>query len=581
MAMEMKSLAMLLVALWIVGIGRVMAQAVSPQQDPGQRLYDEQRARKRREQLEQSAAPITTPHGGRSNNAVPLDADVARVVEHGPTFEIDHIDLRGNTVLPRREADKIIAPFLHRRLGVRRINLLLRRLTSAFVRCGYITTRAYLGQQNLASGRLVVTIVPGTIEAFRVNGQAHPDRGVRWAFPTQTGNTLKLADLEQGVDQINRLRRNQAELRILPGQTPGGSIVELTNRPGKRFYYNFGMDNYGSRTTGRTRLRAGVETDNVLGLEEALTLDFVGSRDSNAVLFSAAVPYGYNTFSYTTFASEFQELIGNVALLYGRTVGQTLGWNRVVMRSHTDLASADATLSVRRAEREVNDIMLAPQRLSVLRIGYDQVHRFAADDGPASVTFGAGASRGLTILDAGEDPSGIPDDIAHSQFTKLDFAASVALPLGRFAGASWRYRGNLTGQWSRVGLFSSEQLFVGGAGSVRGYAEAAVAGDRGFVMRDELSWRRHGSATQFEISGHALYLEPYLFLDFGQVQYAGQQSWQRAAGAGAGIRARLRRRADRAAGAPSAELTVGCPLLKLPDSDSGNIVVMATLNWTF
>lgn len=572
---------MLLVALWIIGIGRAVAQAVSPQQDPGQRLYDEQRARKRREQLEQSAAPIAVPHGGRSNSGVPLDANVAKVIEHGPTFEIDHIDLRGNTVLPRREAERIIAPFLHRRLGVRRINLLLRRLTSAFVRYGYITTRAYLGQQNLASGKLIVTIAPGMIEAFRINGHAHPDRGIRWAFPTQTGNTLKLADLEQGVDQINRLRRNQAELRILPGQAPGGSIVELTNRPGKRLYYNLGIDDYGSRTTGRTRLRAGGEADNVLGVEEALTLDFIGSRDSNAVLFSMAAPYGYSTFSYTAFASEFQELIGNVALLYGRTVGQTLGWNRVVVRSHADLASVDATLSVRRAEREVNDIMLAPQRLSVLRVGYDRVHRFATDGGPASVTFGAGVSRGLTILDASEDESGIPDDVAHSQFTKLDFAASVALPLGRFAGLSWLYRGNLTGQWSRVGLFSSEQMFVGGVGSVRGYAEAAVAGDRGFVLRDELSWRRHGGAAHFEMSGHALYLEPYLFLDFGQMQYTGQQSWQRAAGAGVGIRARLRRRADHAAGALSAELTLGCPLLKLPDSDSGNAVMMATLNWTF
>ncbi|MGH8599477.1 MAG: ShlB/FhaC/HecB family hemolysin secretion/activation protein, partial [Burkholderiales bacterium] len=360
-----------------------------------------------------------------------------------------------------------------------------------------------------------------------------------------------------------------------------GSIVELTNRPGKRFYYNLGMDNYGSRTTGRTRLRAGVEADNVLGLEEALTFNFVGSRDSNAALFSMAIPYGYSTFSYTAVASEFQELIGNVALLYGRTVGQTLGWNRVVVRSHADLASVDATLSVRRAQREVNDIMLAPQRLSVLRVGYDHVHRFATDGGPASVTFGAGVSRGLTILDASEDESDIADDIAHSQFTKLDFAASVALPLGRLAGASWLYRGNLTGQWSRVGLFSSEQMFVGGAGSVRGYAEAAVAGDRGFVIRDELSWRRHGSAAHFGSSGHTLYLEPYLFLDFGQVQYADRESWQHAAGAGVGIRARLRRRPDHAAGALTAELTVGCPLLKLPDSDSGNAVVMATLNWTF
>ena len=49
-------------------------------------------------------------------------------------------------------------------LGARRIDLLLRRITAAYMQRGCITTRAYLAPQNLAAGRLVVTIVPGTVE---------------------------------------------------------------------------------------------------------------------------------------------------------------------------------------------------------------------------------------------------------------------------------------------------------------------------------------------------------------------------------------------------------------------------------
>ena len=94
------------------------------------------------------------------------------------------------------------------------------------------------------------------------------DWGTLAAFPVEAGDTLKLQDLEQGVDQINRLRRNQAELQILPGQTPGGSIVALNNHPGDRYRVNLGVDNYGSQATGRQRSRLGLDVDNPLGFQD-------------------------------------------------------------------------------------------------------------------------------------------------------------------------------------------------------------------------------------------------------------------------------------------------------------------------
>ncbi|WP_197368163.1 ShlB/FhaC/HecB family hemolysin secretion/activation protein, partial [Ralstonia solanacearum] len=179
---------------------------------------------------------------------------------------------------------------------------------------------------------------------------------------------LKLSDLEQGVDQINRLRRNQAEVQILPGQAPGGSVIALANQPGDRFRFSAGTDNYGSRATGTTRLRAGIDADNALGFQEAVSLSYIGTRDTNAAIVSAAVPFGYNTFSYTGSLSEYNSLIGDTALLYGRTFGHTFGWNRVIERDQAGRTAFDVTLTHRRSEREVNNLLFEPQSLSVLRV---------------------------------------------------------------------------------------------------------------------------------------------------------------------------------------------------------------------
>jgi hemolysin activation/secretion protein len=162
------------------------------------------------------------------------------------------------------------------------------------------------------------------------------------------------------VDQINRLRRNQAEMQILPGTTPGGSIVSLTNTPGDRFRFSAGTDNYGGESTGRTRIRAGLDADNALGFQEAMSINYSGSADTNALVASAAVPFGYHIFSYTASLSEFQSPIGDTALMYGRTMAQTLGWYAVLSRSGNGKSAADVTLTRRKSERSINNFQLDP-----------------------------------------------------------------------------------------------------------------------------------------------------------------------------------------------------------------------------
>ncbi|WP_169741351.1 ShlB/FhaC/HecB family hemolysin secretion/activation protein, partial [Andreprevotia chitinilytica] len=290
-----------LLCLLLAGSGAARADNPPPQQDPAIRLQNEQRERQRQEQIEQAPPNIEvtqpTPAAGQD---IPLDTPVEQVPENGPTFEVTQIELIGNTVLQQVEVDRITAPFLKQKLGVGRINLLMRRLTDALIKRGLITTRVYMGEQNLASGKLVLTLVPGKIQSLLINGKppvllapkgqptqnggAITDIGTLWAFPAEPGQVLNLTDLEQGVDQINRLRRNQAEMQILPGQSPGDSIVNLNNKPGDHVFYTIGLDNYGSDATGVLRLKAGIEADNLIGLQEALSANFTGSTDSNALV---------------------------------------------------------------------------------------------------------------------------------------------------------------------------------------------------------------------------------------------------------------------------------------------------------
>lgn len=570
-----------------------------PVQDPAQPLLDQQREQAKQRALTQAPATITGVPAAQTLD-IPLGTPVDQIVETGPTFKVSKIELQSHVghsasdaerpiafgqILKPAQIDAITAPFVGHALGAHRLNVLLKRLTDAFVAAGYVTTRAFLGPQNLESGALTVTVQVGRVESYTINGQPirripqgrrpaggglFTDAGTEYAFPTATGEALNLEDLDQGVSQINRLRRNQAEVQILPGQTPGDSVVAVTNHPGDSVYYSLGVDNYGNSATGVTRYRAGIEADNLIGLQESISLNFLDSLDSNAIVGSIAAPYGRHTFSYTLSDSEYQELIGTTALLYGRTLSHIFGWNYSLDRTQAGSTNLDATLSWRRTDREVNDVALDTQRLAVLRVGGNWLRKFIVNDAPGNVTLDAGISEGLPWLEADHDTQGISRDDAHSQFTKLDASASFTVPLPKLGKAAFAYRGAIGGQYTNVALYGSEQLYLGGMDSIRGFRSGEIAGDTGIYSRNEVAWVNAPGWNDGRI-------EPYMFLDAGKAGLVAASGFPTLAGIGAGMRAQWQWHKQTLSG----EVLVGRALTQPASLGSKATLVLGTLNWNY
>nr|WP_229203019.1 ShlB/FhaC/HecB family hemolysin secretion/activation protein [Burkholderia ambifaria] len=569
------------------------APAVRPIQDPAQLIIEQQREQARQRQLDQPPASITVAPTTGTSLDIPPGTPVESIIETGPTFAVKRIELQtpdGKPFDPPRgistkQLDVIVKSFVDHELGSHRINVLLKRITDVFIERGYVTTRALLGPQNLATGTLKITIQLGVIEAFTVNGKPiHrlkagesssgggwlTDAGYENAFPTSSGDPLRLSDIDQGVAQINRLRRNQATVQILPGQNPGESIVDIGNKPGDRLYYTLGVDNYGSSATGVTRYRAGVEADNLLGLQESLSLNFLDSLDSNAIVGSFAVPFGRHTFSYTISDSEYQQLIGTTALEYGRTLSHIFGWNYLVSRSVSDITSVDATVSWRRTDREVNGIDLDPQRVAVFRLGGSWLHKFVMNDAQGNFTVNGGVSQGLPWFGANHDPHGITRDEAHSQFTKVDATAAFTLPLPKIGRALLAYRGVLGGQYTNMALFGSEQLYLGGMDTIRGFRSGEIAGDRGFYSRNELAWVNAPAWKDGRI-------EPYVFIDAGKASLVAIPGFPTLAGAGGGLRVQWQWHKQSLSG----ELLLGRALVQPAALGSKAKLVLGTLNWFY
>lgn len=121
-------------------------------------------------------------------------------------FPIKDIELKGADSLSDREKNRLLKPYIGQCLGVTQLNELLKVITNHYIEKGLVTSRAYLPQQDLSGGHLTVLVVEGKLEGLKsAEGSQLSDRELAMAFPGRTGELVNLREIEQMVDQLNRL----------------------------------------------------------------------------------------------------------------------------------------------------------------------------------------------------------------------------------------------------------------------------------------------------------------------------------------------------------------------------------------
>ncbi|MFP3477283.1 ShlB/FhaC/HecB family hemolysin secretion/activation protein [Burkholderia ambifaria] len=204
------------------------------------------------------------------------------------------------------------------------------------------------------------------------------------------------------------------------------------------------------------------------------------------------------------------------------------------------------------------------------RLGGSWLHKFVMNDAQGNFTLNGGVSQGLPWFGANHDPHGITRDEAHSQFTKVDATAAFTLPLPKIGRALLAYRGVLGGQYTNMALFGSEQLYLGGMDTVRGFRSGEIAGDRGFYSRNELAWVNAPAWKDGRI-------EPYVFVDAGKASLVAIPGFPTLAGAGGGLRVQWQWHKQSLSG----ELLVGRALVQPAALGSKAKLVLGTLNWFY
>lgn len=253
---------------------------------------------------------------------------------------------------------RLAKPYQGRCLTLSAINRLVRETTNAYLQRGYVTSQAYLQEQDISAGILTISASEGRIESITLDGESKLALGM--AFPGMAGEVLNLRDIEQGMEQLNRLPSQQVNIDIQPGAHAGYSRVVL-QRSSARWpvAVSAGADNSGQKNTGTGQMNAGVTLDNPLHLAEQWSLsaarndDFSRSHRSRSLNGSLTLPYGYWLFSYQYAWNDFFQNLpfnGETYRYQGNSQTQRLGVSRTLLRDGTRKFAIDIGLTRRRTE---------------------------------------------------------------------------------------------------------------------------------------------------------------------------------------------------------------------------------------
>lgn len=487
---------------------------IKSQQNQIQRRHDDDI----REREAERRKAIDTPPNGMETPKV----EVPEGLEDGQCVDIQTFDVQGAELMDAGLLTVMTGEYAGRCLTLEQINTLLADISNWYLDRGYVTTKAYLPPQDLTTGTLQIVVIEGRVEDIRFSpGQDERNR-LRTAFPGREGDVLNIRDLEQGLDQLNRLPSNNAKLKLEPGEKTGETVVLIENQQSRRMRLTLTEDTTGSRSTGVRQRTAEVEVDDLLGLNDLWSISYeTGSTKSDlsgtkSISGSLSIPYGYWTFEYSDSWYDYLSLIEATTSTYessGSSRQQDVSAEYVAHRDQDSKTSVEGVLTLKQTRNFIEGSLLDTQSRKLSIAALSLHHTTTVLDGSltAEVTYEAG----LRAFGAKKDHE-VGDGDTRAQFRKWssDISYSRSFQVGE---QSFSASTSLSGQWTPHTLYSTERITVGGLTSVRGFKEETLSADVGGYAHTDLGWVL--PATEFAYIDKTFgRFVPYAGLDIGWTQ---------------------------------------------------------------
>jgi hemolysin activation/secretion protein len=445
-------------------------------------------------------------------------APIQRIPEaESPCFRIDHVLLVGEqsesfqwAVAELSGPEGNDSP-VGRCLGTSGVNVVLARVQQAVIARGFVTTRVLAAPQDLSTGTLTLSLVPGRIAAIRTTADSSAtllgsSALLASAIPARPGDLLNLRDIEQGLENLKRAPTAEADIQIepstAPNAKPGDSDLVVKYVQSKKWRVTLSLDDSGTEATGRYQAGATLSLDNPFGLNDLFYVsanhninnhvfgDPAKGTEGQTVHYS--LPYGYWLLGLTASNSQYHQSVTGLNQDYvyaGKTNNAEVKLSRLVYRDQSRKTSVAIKGWRRESRNFVDDTEVDVQHRVVggweLSLNHKEYIDLFGDkatlEGTLAYKRGTG---GFGSRTAPEEEFG--EGTSRLKLYTADISLNAPFKLGE---QKMRYAGLIRTQWNRTPLTPQDRFAIGGRYTVRGFdGETSLLGERGWLIRNDIGW---------------------------------------------------------------------------------------------
>ncbi len=511
-----------------------------------QRQLDEERRRREMERtpsqapdpLQRPEAPAASPPAAASSIS----------------FEVREIRFTRSEILSVAELEEIASPYRGRRVSLNELQELAAKVNALYKAKGVVTAMASIPPQDVSGGVVQVRLVEGRVGQVSIlDNTSTRESFIANRIGLVPGALVDLNQFEQSLVWFNRTNDVQLAAELKKGSQFGTTDVQINAVEPPQHQLQLTVDNLGSDATGDWRGGLSYRNRSLLGFRDDLSLGYTGAGGQNSYAFNYGVPFNTHggRVNLAYYDDDTSVKYGSLSSLHitGRSRAEMLTVRQPVYVDNNLLVNLTAGAKRRDSRNYLDGVFLLQTKT---RDGNFGVEVEGSDDKRlwgGSYVHSQGASK---------TASGSADfniDRFFLRYTQ-DFENKLSL------------RSSLSAQLSQEkNLVPSEQFFLGGEGSVRGYEAGSYSGDQGYTLNLEL----HHPIGSGKISTLDVAATGFFFADYGYAKpFRPPQSLlpdtQRLTGVGWGMNTSLGR-------TTSFRLTFSHGLDKVPLAANRNLVV--------
>lgn len=414
-------------------------------------------------------------------------------------LRINKIFFAPSSALPKEFFDNLKKKYEGQLLSVNDIYAILNAVNSEYLLKGYIAARAYLPEQDVSKGLLVISLMEGRVQQFTISNNKHTKESyIKRYIDFCPCDVIDAGTLQQGALEFNAANDAKARLTLAPGSVYGTTNVNVVMEEPPTFSLTGFMDNAGQKETGLLRYGAYATARSLTKYRDILSVGGMFSHGTNSAFASYEIPEPFFN-SRVGFAFDYSDteiIHGSMKPLNitGDFYGYSLYVKKPFLVRVNTISNARFTASTKKGANYIDKNKTQGNDIDTLSLSLDNILMFSRGYLFNMVS----ATKGLTLING------------DNYFWRGNYYGEAQYNLSKFFGLNLKVKGQkrLDGE-----VPTSEQMQIGGVNTVRGYSEGMLSADSALDGMAEFQY----NMTFMKKIKPVDYVQAFAFFDYGHI----------------------------------------------------------------